>query len=120
MQTVLPGRLLSAPGVLKNAVRVEALYDRDEAARATLTNLLQRQGYEDLDAVLTAGRSEGLAAGRSEGLASALIAILEARGLPITEAERDRVARCTDATQLAGWVRRAAVVHRASETFEEG
>jgi Uma2 family endonuclease len=48
MRTVSPGKTLSAPGVLKNPVRVEALYDRDEAERATLTNLLQRQGYQDL------------------------------------------------------------------------
>lgn len=63
MRTVLPGALLSAPGVLKNPVPVEALYDRDAADRATLTNLLQRQGYEDLDAVLEQGSVEGLRAG---------------------------------------------------------
>ena len=102
--------------MLKNPVRVEALYDRDEAERATLTNLLQRQGYEDLEAVLAAGRSEG----RSEGLASAVLAVLEARGIRITKAARERIVRCTDAAELDRWVRRAAVVERVAEMFDEG
>ncbi|WP_437587171.1 Uma2 family endonuclease [Sorangium sp. So ce1000] len=70
VRVALPGQLLSAPGILKNAVRVEALYDRSEAEKSTLTNLLQRRGYEDLDAVLAAGREQGLAAGREQGLAA--------------------------------------------------
>jgi hypothetical protein len=45
------------PGVLRNPVPVEALYDRRAAHRVTLRNLLQRQGYENLDAV----RAEGVA-----------------------------------------------------------
>lgn len=40
VRTVLPGGSLTAPGVLQNAVPVEALYDRDAAERATFTNLL--------------------------------------------------------------------------------
>ena len=55
--TMFPGQVLTAPGVLKNAVAVEALYDPVVANRAALTNLLQREGYENLDAV----RAEGLA-----------------------------------------------------------
>jgi Uma2 family endonuclease len=126
VRTVLPGKMLSAPGVLQNPVRVEALYDRDEAERATLTNLLQRQGYADLEAVLARGRSEGLAAGRSEGLATglaaglaaAVIAVLDARGLRIAKAVRERIAESTDAGQLQRWVRRAAVVQKAGDIFE--
>lgn len=54
-RTVLPGQTLTAPGVLQNPVRVEALYDRDAAHEAALQNLLQRKGYRDLDAVLAEG-----------------------------------------------------------------
>jgi hypothetical protein len=57
---VWPGELLHAPGVLKNPVPVEALYDRTAAQRATLINLLQREGYASLDAVRSEGRKEGL------------------------------------------------------------
>lgn len=119
MRTVLPGHALTAPGVLKNPVAVEALYDRDEAERATLKNLLQRQGYEDLDAVLARGRAEGLSEGRTEGLAAAVIAVLEARQIRLTKAARERIVRCSDMTQLDRWVRRAAVVQKVGELFEE-
>jgi Uma2 family endonuclease len=123
MRTVLPGQALTAPGVLKNAVPVEALYDRDEAERATLKNLLQRRGYDDLDAVLAEGRSEGRAEGRTEGrtegLAASVIAVLEARQIRVTKAARERIERCTDATQLDRWVRRAVVVEKVAELFQE-
>jgi hypothetical protein len=63
MRTVLPGAALDAPGILKNAVPVEALYDREAAHRHTFKNLLQREGYEDLDAVRDEGRKQGLERG---------------------------------------------------------
>lgn len=59
MRVAKPGQQLTAPGVLQNSVLVEALYDRDEAERATLRNLLQRRGYADIEAVLVRGRDEG-------------------------------------------------------------
>jgi hypothetical protein len=46
-----PGEELQAPGILQNAVPVEALFDRRVAHEATLRNLLQRKGYESLEAV---------------------------------------------------------------------
>jgi predicted transposase YdaD len=155
-RTVLPGSLLTAPGVLQNPVRVEALYDRDEAERATLRNLLQRRGYEDLDAVLAKGRQEGHEEGLKEGLKeghqeglreghqeglkeghqeglreghqeglkegriAALFAVLEARGLRIGKAARERIAACSDAAQLDRWIRRAATIQKASELFSDG
>jgi Uma2 family endonuclease len=80
MRTVSPGAYLTAPGVLKNPVLVEALYDRDAANRATLTNLLQREGYADLDAV----RAEG----KAEGMREAVRSLCRVLSIPLT-AERD-------------------------------
>src|SRR5262249_55630876 len=71
-RTVLPGNTLEAPGILKNPVPVEALYDRDAAHEQTLKNLLQRRGYESLDAV----RAEGSEHGKIEGRRDALLAVL--------------------------------------------
>ena len=51
-----PGELLEAPGVLRNALPVEALYDPSAAHAVALRNLLQRHGYPDLDAVRDEGR----------------------------------------------------------------
>lgn len=67
MYTVFPGHYLEAAGILKNPVLVEALYDRNAAHEATLRNLLQSKGYENLDAVLEEGRQEGREEGRQEG-----------------------------------------------------
>jgi len=62
-RVVRPGEQLQAPGILKNPVPVEALYDRQAAHATALRNLLQRHGYRDLNAV----RDEGKAEGKSEG-----------------------------------------------------
>jgi Uma2 family endonuclease len=126
VRAVLPGESLTAPGVLKNAVPVEALYERSAAERATLTNLLQRRGYEDLDAVLAQGREEGRKDGREEGLKvgreetlrAALIDVLEGRGLPVGEAVRARIEACVDEAQLRQWVRRAGIVETAAKLFD--
>ncbi|WP_437956009.1 Uma2 family endonuclease [Sorangium sp. So ce119] len=55
-----PGEALVAPEVLKNPVLVKALYDREAAHEATLRNLLQRRGYEDIEAVREEGHTQGL------------------------------------------------------------
>jgi Uma2 family endonuclease len=61
-----PGALLSAPGILKNDVPVEALYDRSVAHELTLKNLLERKGYGSLSEVREEGREEGRAAEREQ------------------------------------------------------
>jgi len=55
---VLPGQTLAAPGLLKNTLRVEALYDSEAAHEATLLNLLNRKGYTNLEAFLAAQRGQ--------------------------------------------------------------
>jgi Uma2 family endonuclease len=57
--TLVPGDLLEAPGVLRNPVPVEALFDAAVADRIALRNLLQRHGYESLEAVREEGKVEG-------------------------------------------------------------
>ena len=68
VRTVLPGEKLTAPGVLQNPVPVEALYDRSAAHEVALTNLLQRKGYSDLDAVRTEGIERGIERGIEKGI----------------------------------------------------
>jgi Uma2 family endonuclease len=74
VQLYRPGQLLEAPGVLKNPVPVEALYDRDAAHEVTLRNLLQRRGYSDLEAVHAAGAAQGQIDGRIATLLEQLTA----------------------------------------------
>lgn len=59
MALVWPRQVLKAPGVLKNDLPVEALYDRSAAQAHTLRNLLERYGYRSLDEVREEGRDEG-------------------------------------------------------------
>jgi hypothetical protein len=76
------GAKLLAPGILKNPVEVDALYDRDAAHEAVLRNLLQRRGYEDLDAVRKEGRKEG----QEEGLRAAVRDLCDVLGIPLDAA----------------------------------
>ena len=118
MHTALPGDLLTAPGVLKNPVPVVALYEKDAAERATLTNLLQRRGYEDLDAVLAKGREEGRDEGVLRGKREALVRVLERRQLGITKKMSAAIEACTDERELDRWLDLAIVAARAADVFK--
>jgi Uma2 family endonuclease len=95
MRTVYAGGQLEAPGVLKNAVPVDALFDRDAAQEAALRNLVQRRGYDSFeDAVqksVERGREQGIQQGIQQGLRAGLQPLQRqfARrlGRPLTEGE---------------------------------
>ena len=61
------------------------------------------------------GHAEGKAEGQAEGKASAVIGVLEARGIALTADERARILACNDLALLDTWVRRAVSVSRAAE-----
>jgi hypothetical protein len=48
-----------------------------------------------------------------------LFDFLDARGLTVSDATRERVLACTDLDQLRRWVRRAAIIQSAEELFDE-
>lgn len=101
MRTLGPGEQLTASGVLRNPVPVEALYDRSAAHEATLRNLLQRKGYAGLEGVLNEGRRQGL----DEGRRATLLEQLEAK---YGKLESDVVGRVQKASgeQLRRWAQR--------------
>ncbi len=109
MRILGPGEMLSAPGILQNSYPVEALFDRGTSMELTLKNLLQRRGYQSLEDV----REEG----REEGRASAVLAILEARGIHVPEAERSLILASRDAAQLDAWLRRAASANSLTDVL---
>ncbi len=113
------GQELTAPGVLRNPVPVEALYDRTAAHKITLRNLLQRQGYEDLDAVLAQGHTKGLKEGRDQGKALAIVTVLRARGVDVDDDMQARIVSLRDSTLLDRLLVRAATVSSAAELFAE-
>ncbi|GLZ16307.1 hypothetical protein Acsp04_65420 [Actinomadura sp. NBRC 104425] len=63
------------------------------------------------------GKAQGIAEGRIEGEARSLLLILEARGITVTDEQRQRVLACMDLQRLETWVRRAATISSADELF---
>ena len=109
MRVAQPGEQLLAPGILANPVPVEALYDWEVGREVTLRNLLQRHGYENLEAV----RSEAAVEGELEALRGAILEVLAARGLPPTNDLRAAIAACRDPDQLRQWLRLTATASSA-------
>jgi hypothetical protein len=55
--------------------------------------------------------------GKQEGEAEAVLLVLEARGLEVTDAERERITGCTNLRQLKKWITRAATAEKTSDLF---
>jgi hypothetical protein len=97
----------------KNDVPVDALYDRDVAHRQTLRNLLQREGYESLEAV----KAEGLGAGRLVEARSALRRVLVRRKLELSVEDSARIDTSTDLAALERWHDQAIDAVSAAEAL---
>jgi Uma2 family endonuclease len=106
---------LTAPGILRNPVPVRALYDRDAAHEAVLRNLLQRHGYEDLDAV----RKEGIDEGKLIAIGENILTILENRDLEVDDETRRSISSCRDLETLRRWLIRSTSVGSAADVFTE-
>jgi Uma2 family endonuclease len=113
MRIVNPGETLEAPGILENPVPVEALYDADAANDVALRNLLQRQGYASLEAVLDKGKAEG----ELRALRDDLLAVFGARELELDEEHRAAVAACSDPALLRRWLVAAVTASTADDVF---
>jgi Uma2 family endonuclease len=108
---------LTAPGVLQNPVPVLALFDQKAAFKATLRNLLQREGYESVEAVREEGKIEGEIEGRLTGQRDALLAVLNARGLAVSEEERAAITGAEDVAVIERWIVQAATANSVAEAL---
>ena len=109
VRTMGPGETLTAPGILRNPVPVEALYDREAAHEATLQNLLQRKGFASLNDVQEEGR---LAQARAS-----LKRLLTRRGLPLSPDEEARITACSDRATLERWFDQAVTASSPAEAL---
>ena len=66
------------------------------------------------------GRAEGEARGRAEGRAAAILAVLQARGIAISDEQAQRVTSCADLALLGRWLARAATATSVSAVFGDG
>lgn len=114
MRLLQSGDQLVAPRILKNPVPVQAIFDRATAHEVTLRNLLQRQGYQNFDAVRAEGREEG----REALVVNALLGSLETRGIPVDDTVCTNVESCRDLKTLQHWLTRAVTVRDAAQLFE--
>ena len=64
------------------------------------------------------GEAKGQAEGRAEGRAEAILGVLDAKGIAVSDAVRERVTSSTDLVELDRWVRRAVGAERAEDLFE--
>lgn len=104
------GDTLEAPGILRNLVPVDSLYDRAAAHQLMLRNLLQRAGYADLDAV----RAEGAARGRLEHARELLQRTFARRGITVAAAQAAAIASCADIATLDDWLENARTAASAA------
>jgi predicted transposase YdaD len=91
-----------------------ALGPRAEEAYMTGAQLFREEGRQQGRAE---GKAEGKAEGEARGKAQAVLAVLEARGLRVSEAQRALIAGCADLEQLERWVRQAATAKTAAALF---
>jgi hypothetical protein len=63
------------------------------------------------------GWAEGQAEGRARGEANAVLSVLDARGIDVSDADRQRITGCTDLGQLEVWVRRAVTAESVRDLF---
>ncbi|MFG1789858.1 hypothetical protein [Nocardia sp. NPDC049149] len=76
-----------------------------------VSGLLPEAARHFLESVMTAGyeyQNELIRTYYFEGEAEALLTVLEARGLTVSEKIRTRIQECTDREQFDAWLRRAA------------
>lgn len=101
-----------------------------EAARVHLEAIMGLENYkfqsdfakrfvaEGLAEGLAKGLAEGLTKGEAKGRQSTLLAILDARGLVLSETQLARIEACADIEVLERWARAAAVATSTDLIFE--
>jgi hypothetical protein len=93
------------------------------AARVELEAMMLKHGpvsdwaRQHLAEGLKRGREEGREQGRIEAAQRALLAVIEGRGLALTQALRKQVRTCRDVAVLERWLKRAAVADTNAQIF---
>jgi hypothetical protein len=92
-----------------------------DAARQILEAMMTTSEYEKtfVERIHDQGIAEGEARGEARGEAKALLRLLDARGLDLTQEQREQVTSCTDAAQLDRWFDRAITASTAAEVFAD-
>jgi len=87
-----------------------------EAGRKAFS--MHPQGVQFFDESLQQSFNRGQIEGRATEKAAAVLDFLDARGLAISDAQRERIVSCDDLEILTRWVRRSATITSTDELFE--
>lgn len=88
-----------------------------EAARARLEDMMTAGTYEYQSDFVRRHVNQGRAEGRAEGEANALLTLLAARGIAVSDDAKARITSCTDLDQLQAWISRAITIDTVDELF---
>ena len=93
----------------------------NEAARRALETMMKGYEYQSDFAkkYVAQGRAEGLAEGRTEEAARAVLTVLRARGLAVSDAVRERILSQKDPERLERWLEKAAVAASVAAVLDE-
>ncbi|MES5824410.1 hypothetical protein [Streptomyces sp. RG80] len=126
LSAITHGRDPDAPAILKAlAVALKTIDEETARIFAELTELglgkaLAAETWRQLMAVdLSFFRSETSQRLRAESRAEDILLILDARGIGVSEATRERITNCMDLETLRTWVTRAATAATAEDLFVE-
>jgi predicted transposase/invertase (TIGR01784 family) len=85
--------------------------------RSILLQVAGPEGAEDAVNAVEQLIAQGEASGRARGLRDAVLHVLAARGLALSDVGRARVASCADVDALTAWLERAATSASEAEVF---
>ncbi|WP_058044445.1 hypothetical protein [Streptomyces roseifaciens] len=89
-------------------------------ARETWRNLMTiRTYFPGRGTLVEETLLEGTAKGEAKGKAEMVLRVLEHRGVPVSDRDRERIAECTDLGIVQGWADRAFTVASIEELFGE-
>jgi hypothetical protein len=103
---------------LVRPLTVAALLDLPKADSAVVEALAAKGSPAILERD-AAAKAEGLLEGKADGLAESILTVLEARGIPASEAQREEILGCRDLDLLDRWLLRAALASSAGELTAE-
>lgn len=95
---------------IKSVVQGEALKRLEEDMR-----VMERIEFES--EIGRRAQAEGRAEGEVKGIAASVLLVLEAGGVPVSAAQRERILACTDRATLTRWLSRARTATSVDELF---
>jgi hypothetical protein len=88
-----------------------------EATRTAMEKLMASGNYEYQSDFAKTHQAKGRAEGEAKGEARGVLAVLDARGLVVSDDQKARILACTDLETLDRWIRKAVAITSIDELF---